>query len=131
MPVIIVDQHNGKVHQFLGLYKCDSFEHLVQCTEPPGKDNISLGIFHEHDLTDKKMIEINQFVRINKWIRNLFKGKVYIQSNRFTAGKMCPFVRCLHDTGTSTSYNPKTFLSQQVSNFFGELVVIVTGLLPG
>src|SRR5690606_236565 len=85
----------------------------------------SLGILGEHYLSDKEIIEGDQFVLININIVELLKREVDVQPYRFAFFGMGTFVSCFHDPGSPSCNYPKSMSYQLGSNFLRHFIKMV------
>src|SRR5262249_44626449 len=83
-PEVATDQDQRKWSDFAALKQSGGLEQLVERAEAPGQDNVAAGVFDQHHLAHKEVIEFNVLVDVR--IGLLLVGKNDIESVRRSAG---------------------------------------------
>src|SRR5690606_12234852 len=95
---ILAYQHNGEPCDFSGLDKRDSFKQFVHGSKSSRHNNVALGVFHKHDLSNKKIVELQEFIPSDIFIVKLFKWQLNVESYGFSSGLVRTLIGGLHDT---------------------------------
>src|SRR5450759_283260 len=104
-PIFLPYQYNRKLPYLFGLYECHCLKEFIKCSESSRKNYESLGIFHEHEFSDEKIIKSNKFIRVNKWIRMLCKRKIKIYTNRFSFSSVSALICRFHNSRSAAGNN--------------------------
>src|SRR5690606_11872492 len=77
-PKISSYKNNREFVDLIGLDEGNSFKKFIESSKSAGHNYKSLGIFHKHYFSYKKVIKIDVFITVDIWIIMLFKGKMNI-----------------------------------------------------
>ena len=87
-PVIFPHKYNRKLPDLPGLNKCYSFKKLIKGPETARQYNETLGVFHKHYFSYKKMVECDQFVGIDVRIWLLLERQIEMRQQDSGAARI-------------------------------------------
>ena len=119
-PVVGSNQDDRKRLDSFCLYQCYGLEDFIQGPESARHADICLGIFYEHDLAHKEVVEL--YLQVGKRIRYLFKGKLDVEAYGLRTAFGSALVPGLHDSAAPAGNNVKAVF-RELARYLHRLLI--------